>query len=84
MQVSTWWEHFKDIFLTKHTFKSASTLLQHFMKPLERFLSPQDIDSIFSNIEVQKISSCSHVCTKFVYLCQRVYFFVLGFGQHPP
>lgn len=78
MQVCTWGEHFKDILLTKHMFKSASTLLQHFMKPLERFLDPQDIESIFSNIEVQKISSCSQVCSCVqslcMCLCQRVYF----------
>lgn len=70
-------------------FKSASTLLQHFMKPLERFLHPQDIESIFSNIEVQKISACS--CTYAVVykvcvcVCVNVcIFFVLGIGQDPP
>lgn len=30
----------------------ALVFVQHFMKPLERFLQPQDIESIFVNIEV--------------------------------
>uniref|UniRef100_A0A671UC87 Osteoclast-stimulating factor 1 n=1 Tax=Sparus aurata TaxID=8175 RepID=A0A671UC87_SPAAU len=30
---------------------TLQSILQHFMKPLERFLQPQDIESIFINIE---------------------------------
>lgn len=35
--------------INKHTF----SFVQHFMKPLEKFLQEQDIESIFINIEVQ-------------------------------
>lgn len=39
--------------------------MQHFMKPLKKFLQPQDIESIFINIEVQnlqKFISCVLPC----------------------
>lgn len=41
-------------FMLKH-FKRTSVFVQHFMKPLKKFLQPEDIENIFINIEVINI-----------------------------
>lgn len=67
----------------RDTFKPTFVLMQHFMKPLKKFLQPQDIESIFINIEVQnsqKFISCVLPCFFHVFcVCAFV-----GFGTHPP
>lgn len=34
--------------------KLASVFVQHFMKPLKKFLQPEDIENVFINIEVRR------------------------------
>uniref|UniRef100_A0A671U8Z2 Osteoclast-stimulating factor 1 n=1 Tax=Sparus aurata TaxID=8175 RepID=A0A671U8Z2_SPAAU len=41
---------------------TLQSILQHFMKPLERFLQPQDIESIFINIELPHNILLTHLC----------------------
>uniref|UniRef100_A0A669AXE6 Osteoclast-stimulating factor 1 n=1 Tax=Oreochromis niloticus TaxID=8128 RepID=A0A669AXE6_ORENI len=40
--------------------ETLQSILQHFMKPLQRFLQPQDIESIFINIQVKKDLAKTH------------------------